>query len=406
MGPLPSRAIALFILVAMLLGIAPSAQAAEEGWSELLDGAITGTPLLVEDGLILVTHNGTYLLDLDGNLEWRAPVNGTFGAIRAGDLAIVPADHAGLVALDIATGSEVWRWDCAGGACSSRPTIDDGQVLIGTSGHDSTNPIFAVLDAQDGSELWSRTLPAEVYFGGVATSGDVVFVPLTRDVPQEYPTDTGLIAFDRDGELWRFETIGSIVSRPLVIGDLLVVSTKADGLLGIDIPGGFMRWKLAMFTSTSSPVLSGDRWFVGTGFLGGGFGEVVVIQPGTVPAIMRQPSVPGPIQSDPVPDGRGGVYVSRNSAVGAVHHIDAEGRLIGTVVPEPYDYILGSPVISGTDLYVGSDSGYLHRIPLALLEPGSYVPADEEKSPGLGVVVALLVVAATGVFLIILRRHR
>jgi polyvinyl alcohol dehydrogenase (cytochrome) len=99
---------------------------------------------------------------------------------------------ADLVALDSATGAELWRVD-TGGASVGPVTWANGVLYLA----DNTGR-FSAYDATDGERLWSWTVDVQAA-GGISVAGGMVYAGWGWSLFSDSP-DGGLIAYGLDGE--------------------------------------------------------------------------------------------------------------------------------------------------------------------------------------------------------------
>jgi outer membrane protein assembly factor BamB/predicted phosphodiesterase len=164
-------------------------------WS-VLDGstvAINASPIIADDSVYIVSGaDEVSALDLQGQVRWREKLdpdgfdwgNATIGTPALADgVLVVPTLYRDLVALDAATGTELWRvggtpsplrathyrgGDEAGFAAS--PVITGGIVWAA-----DTAGLVSAIDLQTGRVLWQKHLGVPVT-AGLATSGDWLVV--------------------------------------------------------------------------------------------------------------------------------------------------------------------------------------------------------------------------------------
>ena len=161
------------------------------------------------DGVVRGVEIGTDWPTSPPALLWRRPIGPGWSSFAVlGDLVYTQeqrGDDEVVSCYDAASGEPVWRhgdparfWESNGGAGPrGTPTVSDGRVVtFGATG------ILNVLDAYDGSLVWSRNAA----------------------------TDTGT-----ETPIWGFS------SSPLVTGDLVVVAA-AGGLAAYDFTTGEPRW--------------------------------------------------------------------------------------------------------------------------------------------------------------------
>ena len=162
----------------------------QEIWSKELSGAVTGAPILNEDGSLLFV----------GSLDNK------------------------MVALDTASGDEVWTFDTTESVWGSS-VLADGKLIF----TDSAGAIFGV-SAETGEALWQTAISAEVV-GGVASIGDG-FVVATKDGQ--------LRAYDLDGApQWEATLDGEIYQAPVSNNDFLIAGLiDGDSLVyGFNLTG-------------------------------------------------------------------------------------------------------------------------------------------------------------------------
>jgi len=162
----------------------------EEIWSTELAGAVTGAPLLSEDGSLLFAGS------LDGKM----------------------------VALDTATGDFVWTYD-ADQSVWGTSIIADGKLIFA----DSVGNIYAVT-TENGEALWQTMVSGEVV-GGVSSMDDG-FVVATKEGQ--------LQTFDFDGGTkWQASVNGEFYQAPVANSDFLVAGMiNGDELvIGFNLTG-------------------------------------------------------------------------------------------------------------------------------------------------------------------------
>ncbi len=140
-----------------------------ELWSTELSGAVTGAPLLNEDGSILYAGSlGKQLYALDtrtGDPIWTFDAEqSVWGTFLLVDGNILFSDDSGTIyALDAKTGTPVWQTEYAGNIVGGLTSIGDGFVIATKEG---------VVKAYDfaGNPKWESSLDGEIYQAPVAGS--------------------------------------------------------------------------------------------------------------------------------------------------------------------------------------------------------------------------------------------
>jgi outer membrane protein assembly factor BamB len=224
---------------------------------------------------------------------WKVPANTGFSSFAASggkvftqvvrDLNGEPREIC--VALDAATGAELWAADVAvgkgyGGGGSgdgprSTPAVSGGVVLVLTP-----DLVLHALDEQSGKPLWTHDLMKEygaknIGWNSAASpvvDGDLVFVMGGGE-------GQSLLAFyKKTGEVaWKVETEKITHSTPVVatvLGERQVVFFCQSGLVALSVKDGRVLWKLPYpykTSSAASPVVIGDLVYCSAGYdVGGG----------------------------------------------------------------------------------------------------------------------------------------
>ena len=187
------------------------------------------------------------------------------GLAAGGNRVFVATAYGTLVALDIATGAQVWEARLSAPARSA-PTVADGKVYVVSA----TNVVHAINTA-DGTEAWMFNGISETAGimapSSAAVSGDRVIVPYSSGE---------IIGFNaNDGQpLWsdqltgqsRFSTVSGIrdvAARPVIVGNTAYAVGVGGRLAAVSIKDGNRLWG-ANVASSSTPAVSGNTIFVAT----------------------------------------------------------------------------------------------------------------------------------------------
>ena len=197
-------------------------------WDFPTDGHIVGSPLVVED-TVIVGSSDNFLYGLDANQgfeKWRFQALGEiwstpvmhediiyFGSLDRNVYAVALKDTSNHNAGDL-----VWSF-VTNGAVASTPLVTAGRVYIGSFDHK-----FYALDAGTGEAIWPAPFTADNWFWTKAISdGDTIYAG---------SLDGNLYALDADtgNPVWPepFKTEGPIVSAPVLIPEGVVVASD-DG---------------------------------------------------------------------------------------------------------------------------------------------------------------------------------
>jgi outer membrane protein assembly factor BamB len=213
-------------------------------------GASTSGAVMHAPGLprmMLVSEGTRHLaaVDLDAHqVRWRRALrrSARLRIRRAGKLAIVAAGEPALWALDLLSGETVWRY--GGRMRYLRGATVDGGELYALSSEVEGRPGMAALERIDpwtGELCWRRALPRRTVVASTALVGSDVVAVMTRD-----GRHLGVVGFERaSGELL-FDRGGVCEGSAsyLAIDDLLIVNSGRSELVGLDLAGGSLRYRL------------------------------------------------------------------------------------------------------------------------------------------------------------------
>jgi outer membrane protein assembly factor BamB len=320
-------------------------------------------------GKVFVTGtNGFSALDqANGKLLWsKATIKGMSSPALFDGVVFVGAADGNVYCLDAETGTVLWKTmvqpDPWRQSITSSPKVWNHQVFIGTFNEMGGNASVVSLDIETGSILWKYET-ASVYASTPAIVDGVLYIGVAGtavDYGMSFDPPHGLLALStKNGTLiWMYETDERVMSSPAAHDDR-VFFTSWDGNLYSVKKDGTLDWRIQIGESTSSPSISNDKLYVGTGLLGQA-GRMLAY--GTDGTMIWEYEVEGPIQSSPlVADGK--VYFATNELEGQVYCLDAsQGDLVWSFKPSPTNYILSSPVLADGMLFIASDNGHVYAI--------------------------------------------
>lgn len=301
-GPFPPAVAGTTVVVATLSGEVRAVDLVtglETGSTEF-PSAIFGTPVLLEDGMIVAMsgeeHAVVFRRTRDDASGWSATAASAESAplYDDGRLFLTCLDGT-LRCFDAARGTERWKFAAGdrGGPdrIRSSPACDDSVVVFGSDGGN----VYAVGKAS-GDLVWKSAVGSAVFAPAAIADGHIVVVPCTdgsvrglsiRDGSTVWATDLGsplyggaaagngmlyagtaagnLFALDaEEGRIvWTARTAGGISSAPLLAGDHLFVGDMAGNLHAVESRSGKIVWSRKLSGRVkSTPVAAGEYLLV------------------------------------------------------------------------------------------------------------------------------------------------
>jgi outer membrane protein assembly factor BamB len=272
----------------------------------------------VTDGRTVFVFFGTeglYAYDFDGALKWKQDLGEirTLGLgyatspVLSGNLVIVQCDEDNgeksfIAAFDKATGKEMWRQARKVQSSWATPVIVGGALVAGGS------EFTIAYDPATGRELWrtkgveSNAIPSPVHGNGMVymTAGFpakavLALKPTCGSAGQT--GSAGLQACDADVE-WTYARGTAYVTSPILVGDLLYLSTDRGIITALDAKTGEIRYEGGRVpvpaTFTASMVAFGDKILQSSED-----GDVFVIQAGPEHKVVATNKLGEPIFASP-----------------------------------------------------------------------------------------------------------
>jgi outer membrane protein assembly factor BamB len=207
-------------------------------------------------------------------IKWRTPLGVSMSSVivNNGQAFTLFQDESDLytVALDAATGEEIWRTKFApayenamGNGPRATPTVADGKLFVFTG-----EGILAAFNVKDGKELWKVNVPSSLK--GEASEYGMSCSPLVVGnmvVVHTGNADAAVAAFDaKSGKnLWKSATGKAGYSSPVLMtlaGKEQIVTLTADAAFGVEATDGKVLWKFPFPTeydcNTACPVQLGE----------------------------------------------------------------------------------------------------------------------------------------------------
>ena len=223
-------------------------------WQVDLAGEVFASPVLV-DGVVYAGTRTGFLLAIDaatGRELWRfdlgAYVLRSSPAVVDGTVYI--AGGYDLYALDSLSGEVRWRRPLRLAGPSS-PVVVDGVLYLASQEGD----VYA-LDAETGSTIWDESV-GDLLFSSPAVSGGFVYIG----------TDGGdLLAFDvGTGRVrWRFPSGVAIHGSPVVANGIVYTTNRDGGFFALDARDGRERWRFSAGGGATPAVVGGVVYVAAT----------------------------------------------------------------------------------------------------------------------------------------------
>ncbi len=248
------------------------------------------TPLVTSDRLYVhFGHQGTACLDHARNVVWKnnsfnyAPVHGNGGSpiLVAGRLIFTcdGASDPAVIALDAATGEQVWRFDRPGDPvkkfsfCTPTAIVVDGQTQVICPGSGVVN----ALDPATGREIWRvnhdgySVIPKPVFGHGL------VFLSTGYDSPEVLAVRPGGRGDVTDTHVaWRLKKGAPHTPSLLLVGDELYMVSDKGIATCVDARTGKEHWLERIGGNYSSSLVHAD----GKIYIQSEDGPALVIRPG------------------------------------------------------------------------------------------------------------------------------
>jgi outer membrane protein assembly factor BamB len=322
---------------------------------------------------------------------WRVPLGEGYSALSVADGRVytlfADAEDELVVALDAATGKELWRhrldakyFDGQGNGPRSTPTVDAGTVYAF-----GARAKLAALDAASGKVLWTQDLKKA--FGarppqwGVSASPRVVGDLLLVDAGGR--DGASIVALDRRSGVVKW-TAGSDLagySVPLVVeigGRRMAVFFTGSKVVGLDPADGEILWSTGWKTSydvnAAAPVfVPPNRIFVSSGYgVGAALFEIEVAgERASLSEVWRTKRMKNQFSSSVYHDGA--IYGFDDSILKCLDAATGEERW------KARGFGHGSLMLADGHLYVLSDRGTLALVaatPAAYTEVARFDPLD------------------------------
>lgn len=228
-------------------------------------------PPVIADGRLYfldADHRVHAVSAADGRRVWTEsarPQRGEDRVARGGGVAasggrlFVTTGFGEVLALDGASGDEIWRLR-ADAPFQSAPTVSGGRVYAITNDSE-----LLAIDAGSGEIVWTHQAIAEpariLAAPSVAIDGDTVVAPFASGELIALLGANGRRlwsdALSRTGRLTSLSAINDIAGRPVLDNNVVFAASHSGVLAAIDVRSGQRIWARA-FASTQTPWIAGD----------------------------------------------------------------------------------------------------------------------------------------------------
>lgn len=227
-------------------------------WEFFTGGSIYGSPMVLKDWVFVPTENGRiFKLDAKhGTLIKTYVLEGQILATPTsdGDYMYIGAGDNNMYAFDIIADTLEWKAGVGAGVFSSA-IIFDTVVLFGCN----DGKVYG-LDKENGVQIWTFD---------PGTGGPFISSPAIADTFVYIGGLDGRMykfnVFNQNVE-WQYQTSGSILSSPVLVGGNCIFGSNDNNLYCIDVIAGLPRWDPIPLKEriTSSPFFHDQTIFVGS----------------------------------------------------------------------------------------------------------------------------------------------
>ncbi|HVM16336.1 MAG TPA: carboxypeptidase regulatory-like domain-containing protein [Gaiellaceae bacterium] len=238
-------------------------------WSHSTGDRLTYAAPTVVDGTVYFgtgwgTANGGWVYALDaatGALRWKSFVGAQVyfaPAVGGGRVFAASYDARRLVALDAATGEELWAHTRTTDSFAAMPSYDDGRVYVATNNFDTGAGSVLALDAETGRKLWEATGHGDAAGNTPVLFGDLVIAGSSAN--------NWVVAYDRatGARRWVYSVGAAVSNSQLAADGVLVGGSQQDRRVwALDAYSGRLLWEDAMTDNVlSAPAFADGRLVV------------------------------------------------------------------------------------------------------------------------------------------------
>ena len=282
-----------------------------------------------------------------GAQSWNYTAGGNLDSSPAvsGGIVYVGSDDNKLYALNETTGGSLWNYT-TGNKVKGSPAVSGGFVYFGSD----DKKVYS-LNAATGALNWSYTT-ADLVQGSPAISGGFVYASNVKKIMYALNATTGTLN-------WSYTAGGNIKSSPAVSGSFVYFGCDDGKLYVLNAATGTLNWSYTTGANAviSSPAVSGGVVYFGTTDNNNTLFALNATSGAKIWNYTLPTGAANKIQSSPAIASNGIVYFgSDNNKVYAVNITG--GTLVWSY--STTSNVLGSPAVSDSVLYIGSDDGFLY----------------------------------------------
>jgi outer membrane protein assembly factor BamB len=244
--------------------------------------------------------------------------------------------------LNASTGAQMWNYtlgDTGGSSATFSPVFAEGYVYVGASivAQTQVSGITYCLNALTGAQMWNYTYESAMVLSPALANGYIY-------IASGYPSHGNVYALNAStgSPIWNYTTGSYIYSSPAVANNVVYVGA-GNTVFALDAFNGAQIWNYTMGSIVGAPA-------VANGFVYIGSGNLVYALDASTGTEKWNTATQGTARGSSPALANGDVYVSSNDSV---YCFDAS---TGSQV---WNCTTGgeasSPVISGSNVYLGSD---------------------------------------------------
>lgn len=271
-------------------------------------------------------------------------------AVTADQQVVYLSNGAYLVAWDVETNQEVWRFpekpDGKLLIFAPAELTEDGQLIVG--GAASKDARLFSLNPQTGAINWSFDEADRGWVAAVTIDQGVIYAPNSNGI---------LYAFDLQGHLlWTFDAGSPLWAQPAVEGDTLFLTALNHEIYALDTATGKQRWVAGLpSTSTAKVAVDADNQRL---YVGGLMDQIIALDARSGETVWTYPTAGWVWQTPVLKDGV--LYFGDQS--GAFYALDVaeQKSLWGNLQPD--GGVVASPLVLDDLVVFVTETGSIYGV--------------------------------------------